>query len=170
MWARVGTALLGAVLVIFLGCSIHGSGLPHSRESQVSAADVACDALVALEPARRAAEASGDSDSATRIATAIQGLLMLLDGQDSEPALRRLLDLAYFNLGAASTESYNCIVVRKGAAIAPLIEREMTGTSNPCEAEFGSASQICRSRDATAAKLRFLVSQIESGEPCALVQ
>lgn len=169
MCARVGTALLGTAVVAFLGCSIPGSGLPHSRESQISVADVACDALVALEPARRVAEASGDSDSATRIATATQGLLMLLDSQDSEPALRRLLDLAYFKLGAASTESYNCIVVRKGAAIAPLIEREISGTSSPCEAEFGSASQICRSRDATAANLRFLASQIESGESCALV-
>jgi hypothetical protein len=170
MCARVGNALLGISVVIFLGCSIHGGGLPHAREPQVAAADVACDALVALEPARRAAEASGDSDSATRIATATHELLMLLDSEDSERALRRLLDLAYFNLGAASTEVYNCIVVRKGSAVAPLIEREMTKTSSPCEAEFGSASQICRSRDATAAMLRFLVSQIDSGQSCELAR
>jgi len=169
MCAHVGIAVFGALLVIS-GCSIDGGGLSRSCESPVSVADVACDALVALEPARRAAEASGDIDSATRIATATQGLLMLLDDQDSETAMRRLLELAYFNLGAASTESYNCIVVRKGAAIVSLIEHEMTRTSSPCEAEFGSASQICRSRDATSTKLRFLASQIESGESCALAE
>lgn len=83
--------------------------------------------------------------------------------------MQRIVSLSHFELGTAPTEVYQCVVIRKGRRIVPVIERELRRMDNPCESEFGQGSPLCRSGGETEAALQFYRSEIESGTPCEIV-
>jgi hypothetical protein len=132
--------------------------------------DVAYNALVALGPPLREAESKGNSREGDRIASAVQGLLELFDDQTSKAALRKLVALSYFDFGTASSEIYECVVVRKGRAIVPIIKDAIRRDFNPCFAEFGQESPLCSPETKDSKRLNILLRQIEKDEPCTIVR
>ena len=153
------------------GCAHYApDGAAEQPQASSQVADVAYDAIVALEPPRRRAEAEGDEASAERIAIAMSGLLILFDEQTSDAALRRFVELGYLNLGTHDSETYDCIGIRKGQALVPFLEQELRQGSNRCFNEMGQESQICASQKDSDQRFRFLLSEIQRDPHCELVE
>lgn len=126
------------------------------------------DALIALEPADREAESKGDDRATDRIASAKHGLLLLFDGLNSEPAIRKFIALSHFDLGTHSSETFDCVAIRKRRAIRPIVEQELTKPTDPCTPEFGKDNPICLSPEQTTSRLRSLLYMIDNKEECPL--
>ena len=97
--------------------------------------------------------------------------MLLFDDQNSEAAMRKLVALGHFDFGAASSVIYECVVVRKGRAITPILEQELRKENfAPCLAAFGEGSSLCPSNLQTSKRLRTLLQRIEADEPCTIVR
>lgn len=165
-----GRGVAGRILAAALASSVCladalADGSRAARERVI--ADVAYGALIALEPADREAESKGDDRAADRIASATQGLLLLFEDLNSEPAMRKLIALIHFDLGTHASETFDCIAIRKRPAIRSIIEEELRNPTDPCTPEFGTGSPICLSPEQTSSRLRSLLHMIDNKEECA---
>jgi hypothetical protein len=167
MRERGAKRLLWIVAGAILSCSPQAR-LGDANQTAIRPADAAYASLIALQPAGIAADARGDGDGGNRIATAVWQLLLLLDQDNSDAALEKLVALSHFDLGTAPTEVYDCVVIRKSALIVPLIQHELREPGDPCITEFGQGSVICRPWDETAEALRSFLSAIAKQEPCEI--
>ena len=152
------------------GCT-HGSSIRGTAEHESDQVfDAAYEGLIALEPLRRRAEAEGDVTSLVRIDNAMNDLLLLFDQQISGHGLRRFIDLGYLSFGAHDSETYDCIGIRKGPALAESLNQELQRSSNPCFADLGESSPICASQSDAQQRFRFIVAEIQREPHCELVE
>jgi hypothetical protein len=69
--------------------------------------------------------------------TSIGRLVLLFDLRNGQRSLETLTSLASYGFGEPEYAIYQCVVVRKGKTIAPIIEQALSSRRDECVARFG---------------------------------
>ncbi len=103
--------------------------------------------------------------------------LLLFDGMNSPEALIMFASLSGYYLGATTEKLYQCVALRKGKALAPLLEHYLHDGNPECTNELGqdfsnpSASldgyALCSTSQQQENRLIDLIARIDNGESCA---
>jgi len=103
--------------------------------------------------------------------------LLLFDGMNSPEALSMFASLSDYYLGAPTEKLYQCLALRKGKALEPLLEHYLHDGNPECINELGqdfskpSASldgyALCSTSQQQEKRLTDLIARIDNGESCA---
>src|SRR5208283_3075279 len=103
--------------------------------------------------------------------------LLLFDGMNSAEALSMFASLSGYYLGAPAEKLYQCLALRKGKALEPLLVHYLHYGNPECINELGpdfskpSASldgyALCSNSQQQEKRLTDLIVRIDNGESCA---
>lgn len=165
--------LAATTALLLLGCN-RPAAKPDWRETQERwwvTSEVVYQSIIALLAARPAADAKGEEEVVRRIDSAIQDSLLLLDDQNSDDAMRSLVDLTSFYLGEASGEIFGCVVSRKGRRVMPFLEKALRDGGDSCAQDLGKGNDLCisaREGEGLSDRIHDLVARIEGDVPCTI--
>ena len=95
-------------------------------------------------------------------------LLLLFDKFNSQPALKTLVSLNSYYLGAHGTEVYYCLQVQKGDVLKPLLIEFLNSGMNECEQSLGKKSKYCRNNLRLEHFISSVLKGIEEKEVCII--
>jgi len=103
--------------------------------------------------------------------------LLLFDGMNSPEALSVFASLSGYYLGAPTEKLYQCLALRKGKALEPLLEHYLHDGNAECISELGQdfskpsgslgGYALCSTSQQQEKRLADLIARIENGESCA---
>jgi hypothetical protein len=107
----------------------------------------------------------------------VAGQLSLFDRMNAPDALPVLASLSGYYLGSGNERLYDCLVLRKGAALKPYLEELFRSGSLECLRQFGAAygnpssalngHAFCPNQRQVAEHLAKLIGEIDAAKPCS---
>ncbi len=98
----------------------------------------------------------------------IASLVLLLDGRSDPLTLQTLADLTSYYWGESGGEVFQCVVLRKGKAIVPFLQRSLDAPENDCHEALGENGSGCLQETEYRKGLRALLNAIARDERCAI--